>query len=116
RQAVPILRLDLKPFAAGARELVVLCAAIVVGRTPRGTDPSAALEPMQCRVERALWNLKRVARDLVDALGNPPAVHRLERERFENQEIERALRQVESGVVHGSLSLLQVGGSMQPLL
>jgi hypothetical protein len=29
-------------------------------------------------------------------------VHRLERERFENQEVERALRQVESGVSHSS--------------
>src|SRR5438105_11365201 len=103
RQALPILRFGLKAFATGARELVVLCAAIVVGRAPRGTDPSAALEPVQCRVQRALWDLKRCARDLVDALGNPPTVHRLERERFENQEVERALRQVESGVVgHGS--------------
>src|SRR5205823_6648491 len=106
----------LEPFATGARELVVLRASIVVGRAPRGADPSAALEPMQRRVQRALWDLKRFARDLLDALGNPPAVHRLERERFENQKVERALRQVESGVVHGSLALLQVAGSMQPLL
>src|SRR5205807_8736290 len=57
---------------------------------------------MQCRVQRALWDLKGFARDLMDALGDRPAVHRLERERFEDQEVERALRQVESGVVHGS--------------
>src|SRR5438270_10415982 len=57
---------------------------------------------MQCRVQRALWDLKGFARDLMDALRDRPAVHWLERERFENQEVERALRQVESGVGHGS--------------
>src|SRR2546430_17262193 len=97
RQALPILRFGLKAFATGAGELVVLCAAIVVGRAPRGSDPSAALEPMQRRVQRALWDLKRFARNLVDALGNAPAVHRRERERFENQEDERALRQGAAG-------------------
>jgi hypothetical protein len=43
-------------------------------------------------------------------------VHRLERERFENQEVERALGQVESGVGHVPLALLQVSASMQPFL
>jgi hypothetical protein len=43
-------------------------------------------------------------------------VHRLEGERLENQEVERALGQVESGVGHVPLVLLQVGRTVQPLL
>ena len=50
---------------------------------------------MERRVERALGDLQRVARDLANPLGDGPAVQRPERERLEDQEIERALREVE---------------------
>src|SRR5262249_25267715 len=70
---------------------------VVVGDVPLGLDPAAALEAMQRRVQRALLHLERVVGNLLDAFGNRPAVLRLERDGFQDQEIERALRQI-----HGS--------------
>src|SRR5437773_2640734 len=46
---------------------------------------------MKGRVERPLAHLQRGARDLAKALGNGPAMLRLEGDRPQNQEIERAL-------------------------
>ena len=59
---------------------------------------------MEGGVERALRNLQRVVRKLLYAFGNRPAVLRLQRERPEDQEIERSLRKRES-----------VGGQLLPL-
>ena len=53
------------------------------------------LELVQGGVERALLNEQHIARQLPNALCNRPAVHRLERERLENQEIEGALDEVD---------------------
>src|ERR1700738_2486286 len=63
-------------LAAGAGQLVILCAAIIFRGAPTGFDPSAALAAMQCGIERALLDLQYVLRDLLDALGNGPAVLR----------------------------------------
>ena len=50
------LRVEL--FAAGASELVVLGAAVVVRGAPLGANPSASLESVEGGVERALGNLQ----------------------------------------------------------
>jgi hypothetical protein len=45
---------------------------------------------MQGGVERALVYVEDAVRDLLDALADPPPVHRREGKRFENQKVERA--------------------------
>ena len=63
-------------------------------------NPAAALESVESRIERALRDLQRGVRHLTDPLGERPPVHRREGERFEDQEVEGALWQIESWVGH----------------
>src|SRR5207244_3198381 len=58
---------------------------------------TAPLEAVQRGVERALLHVKHIAGQLLNALRNGPAVLRFERQRLQNQEIQRALRQVDTG-------------------
>jgi hypothetical protein len=51
-------------------------------------------EPMQRGVQRALLNLQNVVGNLYDALGDGPPVHGLERDRLQNQQVERALDKI----------------------
>ena len=48
---------------------------------------------MQRRIERTLIDLERTLRDLLNPLGYRPAMLRLERDRFQNQQVQRPLRQ-----------------------
>ena len=45
-------------------------------------------------VERALADLQDVARHLPDALRDRPAVHRLERDDLQDQQVQRALHEI----------------------
>ena len=58
---------------------------------------------MKRRVERALRDLQHVAAHLLDPLGDRPPVLRLERHGLENQQIERALNEVEGLLTAPSL-------------
>ena len=88
--AVPIASLSCEALFAGARDDVVLRPAIVVGCAPLGGNPAALLEALEHRVERALVDVKRVARELLDALTDAPAVHRLQGQGLEHEHLERA--------------------------
>src|SRR5205814_749659 len=92
-------RLDAELLATGARQFIVLGAPVVVRRAPLGTDPAVALEPVQGGVERPLRDLERGAGHVVQSLRDRPAVLRAERERFEDQEVERPLGEIQM-VVH----------------
>jgi hypothetical protein len=85
----------LELFLPGPGEGVVLGATVLLGHAPLRLDPRLILEALQRRVERALLNQQNVVRQLADAARDRPAVQRLERERFENQEVERALDEVD---------------------
>jgi hypothetical protein len=50
---------------------------------------------MERGIERSLVHLQDVARQLLDALRNRPAMLRLEQERLQDEEIERALDEVD---------------------
>ena len=76
--ALPALHLRHELAAPFGGDLVELRAAIVLGDAPFGGDPPAVLEAVQRRVERALVHLEHVAGDLLDALRDAPAMHRLE--------------------------------------
>jgi hypothetical protein len=60
------------------------------------------LEAVQGWVERALLDPEQFVGDLLDALGDRPAVGRLEGDRAHDEEVERALNQV-SLILHASL-------------
>ena len=90
----PVLAFLGELAAAVAREPVVLGLAVVLRRVPFRVDPALLLQPVKRRVERALIDAQHVARDLLDALRDAPAVHRLERERLQDEHVERALQEI----------------------
>ena len=49
---------------------------------------------MQRRIERALLDLDDVVRELLQAVGDAVAMERPERDDFQDEQVERALRQV----------------------
>ena len=76
-------------------ELVDPGSAIVLRATPFRFDPAAAFQAVQRGIERALRDSEGRFGDLVQSLRNGPAVHGLEGQGLEDQEIESPLGQVE---------------------
>src|SRR4029453_695002 len=94
RQTLPrgLLALEVPP--SRRREAVVAGAAIALRGAPLGADPALPLETRKRRVERALLDEQDLLRHLANALRDRPAVHRLESDRLQDQQVERALDQV----------------------
>src|SRR5438105_908010 len=107
REASPLLRLFAELLSAGSGELIEARASSQLGHAPRRSDPSLLLDAMEGGVEGTLIDLKHVLRELLDTLGDRPAVARAGDEGAENEEVERALEQVESGRWHGVACLQQ---------
>src|SRR6476469_7240888 len=99
-QSPPALGFDAEGFAAEGRQVVVLGAAIVVRDAPFAVDPLLLLETLEGGIERALVDLEHAARRLLDALGDAPAVHRRERERAQNEEVDRAAERLAGRFTH----------------
>src|SRR5204862_44885 len=94
RETFPAFELARELPSARGRERIELRLAARVGDSLLRPDPSLLLEAMQSRIERALRDLQGVPAHLLDALPDRPAVLRFERQRLEDQQIERALNQV----------------------
>ena len=86
-ELTPGTRFGPQLFSAGGGERVVSRPPIVLGDSPTGLDPSPALESVQSRVQRALLDLKNIARDLLNAFGDGPAMLGLKRKRLEDEEV-----------------------------
>jgi len=67
---------------------------VVLRLLPLGLDPALLLELEEGRVERPFAHLKDVARERPQAQADGPAVHRLERQDLQEQEVEGALDEV----------------------
>src|SRR5687768_18453637 len=89
---------ELTPPRGG--EAVILGAAAQLRDLPLGLDPALMLETMESRVKRALIDLQDVLGNLLDALGDGPAVQNILLQRAQDQQIERAGQQV-GGSRHG---------------
>src|SRR5262249_33924060 len=74
-----------------ARQLIPLRAASLIGNAPSGADPPLMFEALERGIQRALLHEQDVVGELADARRDRPAVHRLERERLEDEEGQRAL-------------------------
>src|SRR6516165_8921736 len=101
-QFLPVggFRFELLP--PGFRQFVVFRPPVVLRSAPARLDPPAPLQTVQRRIQRPLPHLQDPAGHLVDALGNGPTVLRSERQRAQNQKIERALRKIEHRFRHAS--------------
>jgi hypothetical protein len=77
-QSAPRVRLSLQLFSPAAGQLIVFGLPIVPRNAPTGFYPSAAFQPVKGRIQGPLFNLKRVARHLLNTFGNRPSVLRFE--------------------------------------
>lgn len=93
-ETVPVGGFFFELDAAGGGEGIELGDAAGFGFGALALDPAFVLEAMESGVQGALLNLQNVAGDLLDALGDGPAVLGLESQGFEDQEIESALDEV----------------------
>ena len=99
-------RLELS--ASGARQLVVLRVAVVVRRRPLRLDPPATFQTVERRIQRPLLHVDDASRDLLEPFRNGPTMLRFQGQDFQNEQVERSLRQTNSFVRHAiPLSLRQ---------
>src|SRR5215468_8509344 len=94
REPPPVLGLFSQLFAPGSGQFVILRLPVVFRHAPLGVDPPPLFQPQQRRIERPLVDDERPAGNLLNALGDAPAVHRLEGERLENEQVQRPLQKV----------------------
>src|SRR5690606_21418882 len=83
-------------LAAFGSELVDPGAPPLLRLLPLGRDPAFLLHPIEGGIERAFFNLEAVAGEQADLLSDGVTVESADAENFENDQIERALEQVES--------------------
>src|SRR6185503_1513758 len=88
RKALPLFELIAKLAATAGGDRVVARAAVVLGRPPDALDVAAMLEALERRIERSLIDVETSARHLLNPDADAPAVHRLERQRLEDKEID----------------------------
>src|SRR5688500_8029515 len=93
-ETVPARRLFLQPLPPRRRERVELRLAVVIALAPLRVDEPLMLEAVQRWVERALGNVERLVRNLLDAEQHAVTVQRSERHGLENQHVERARQQI----------------------
>ena len=75
-------------------EFLVVAGLVLPGRLPFALDVALFLEAVEGGLERALSDFQRVARELLDALADAPAMHRGEREGFQDEEVEGSLEDI----------------------
>src|SRR4029450_10350741 len=103
RRSIPVRGFLLEPPTPWRRERIELRAAIVHSGPPRGLDPARLFQLVKGGIQRAIAALELLFRNLPQALADRPAVHRLEREDLQDQEIESALDEV-GRLAHFSLA------------
>src|SRR6185437_8801852 len=100
RAALPVGRLHLELLPAGAREPIVSGPARVFGLPPLGVEPAGAFESLEGGEQGAGIDPEHPARDLLDAAADAVAVHRLETQRLEDEQVERALDDIGVRLLH----------------
>src|SRR6202012_5462615 len=95
---------------------VILRATVILRGAPLALDQPGAFQPLECRKKRAGIHLEYALADLINALGNAPAMHGLKRQSFQDQHIQRALDQSCCFVCHWLYSSRFSRGSMRSLL
>jgi hypothetical protein len=99
-----------KVFLSTRREPVIAGALTFIGEVPGGHDPAASFEAMEGRVKRTGFHLQHFFGGALDMPGDGMAVGRPVKQGAENQDIERALEEVDAGkgIGHSVVSLLKV--------
>src|SRR2546430_1194259 len=96
RQSVPLAGLHLQLLPALARQPVKLGAPVVLRSAFFHGNPSSLDKPVQRRIERALFHLQHFVRIEFDGLRDGVPVLRPQQKRPENQQVQRALQQLDA--------------------
>src|SRR5581483_10619644 len=99
RDARPLFLLGGEAAAPGGGQRIALDPAPLLVGGPVAGDQPVRFEPVERRKERSRLHAEGAARDLLQAFGDAEAVPRLELERAEDQEVERAFEKL--GARHG---------------
>jgi hypothetical protein len=89
----PFGGLGLELARTGSGERVKAGPPIIFRRTPLPFDPAPVLKTIDGGVERTLQDFEPLVRDLLDAQQDAVAMQRTERDRFEDEHLECALRE-----------------------
>src|SRR5262252_7908952 len=92
-ETFPLSGLGFQRLPSMGSEPVVLRAAVVLTHVPLGFDPALLFELVERGIQRALADAQLLAGQLPDALRDRPAVHRLERQDAEDQQVECPLHE-----------------------
>jgi hypothetical protein len=84
--------------------VVDLDSLVAGGRLPFGGDQALALQAVKGGVERTRVNLQHVPRAIPDELRDPIPVPGAPAQGLQNEEVERALQQLDAGVEPGLTS------------
>src|SRR6185436_5862638 len=87
-EPLPLVELTGELAAPSGGDRVIAGAAVVLGRPPGAVDVTAVLEPLERRVERSLIDVEAPLGHLLDPGADAPAVHGLERQRLEDEEVD----------------------------
>src|SRR5262249_13125816 len=93
-QSLPAGGFGLELFPALSSQAIELSLSAGLGLVPVSSEESAVFQPVQGGIERALWNLHYIARNLLKPLRYRIPMHRSQRDDFQNQQIQSALRQI----------------------
>ena len=96
---------SLQLFATSTGQAIEFCAPPRFRHSPVGFNPSPVLQPMQCRIKRALFKGKAVFGNHRNAFGNIPPVQGRGGESSQDEQIEGPLEKFVSHFVHGSILL-----------
>src|SRR5450432_1134199 len=101
----PFFGFAVEPLSARFRQTVIFCAPAVLRSLPLALDQPGALQALQRDKQRTCIHAKNTLTDLLDPHRNPESMHRLQRQRFQNQHVQRALHQVARFLRHQSTPL-----------
>src|SRR6266481_10144611 len=99
RESFPVCLFALQVFFPGIRKGIIFGTPVILGLAPLGGDPALLLQAVERGVKRTLIDLQLLFGDLADALRDGPAVHGLESDSLEDQQIECALDEI-GGFAH----------------
>src|SRR5579872_1708506 len=93
-QLIPAAGLLRQLPSACCRQTVVTSFAIVFRSAPERSDPPAALQTVQRRIERAMLDLQDRIGAMFDHVRDGVTVRRAQDERLKDQQVQRALQQI----------------------
>src|SRR5689334_9811949 len=93
--SLPIFGFEPQLALSGGSQLVEFCLAVILAFTPLRLDEALVLQPVQGRIERALFNLEVSLGQLLNPEQHAIAVLWAERHCFQNQHVQRAAQEID---------------------